>query len=84
MNLITYLLTHKLAKNEPHARAKIVLLKLQDIAHDEAAVIARLELYEAWRKSRLYRKADRQACADKAILGVAVPEPIGKMFEDRE
>ena len=52
MNLITYLIENKLAKNQPHANAKIALLHLQDICNDEAAVIARVKLYEAHKASR--------------------------------
>ena len=83
MNLITYLIENKLAKNEPHANAKIALLKLQDICNDEPAVIARVKLYEAHKASKLHGKNDRAICAQMAIAGTPVPEPVGQMFETK-
>lgn len=80
MNLITYLTETKLngkplAKNVPHANAKIALLHLQDICNDESAVIARVKLYEAHKASKLHGKNDRAICAEMAIKGEPVPAP---------
>ena len=80
MNLITYLIENKLAKNQPHANAKIALLKLQDICNDEAAVIARVKLYEAHKASKMHGKNDRAICAEMAIKGVPVSKPMVAMF----
>lgn len=82
MNLITYLIENKLAKNEPHANAKIALLHLQDICNDESAVIARVELYEAHKASKLHGKNDRAICAEMAIKGIPVPKPVVDMFAE--
>lgn len=80
MNIIHWLIEKKLAKNEPHANAKIALLHLQDICNDEAAVIARVELYEAHKASKLHGKNDRAICAEMAIKGIPVPKPVVDMF----
>ena len=85
MNIITWLIDNGHCKNVPHAEATIALLKLNKLhtAKDDAGIIARVELYEVWKKSGMYKKSDRAACAMKAIAGEAVPQPAADMFENQ-
>ena len=82
MNIITWLIDNKHCKNVPHAEATIALLKLQELyaANDDAGIIARVELYKAWKVSGMYKKSDRAACAMKAIAGE--PVPVVDMFAE--
>jgi hypothetical protein len=84
MNIITWLIDNKHCKNVPHAEATIALLKLGELhaAKDDAGIISRVELYEAWKKSGVYKKSDRAACAMKAIEGEPVPQPAVEMFPE--
>jgi len=83
MNIITWLIENGHCKNVPHAEATIALLKLHELhaAKDDAGIIARVELYEAWKKSGMYKKSDRAACAMQAIAGEPVPQPATDMFD---
>lgn len=82
MNIIQWLLENNHAKAQRHAENIIVLLKLNELydLKDDAGIIARVELYEAWKKSGMYDKKDRAACAMKAIAGEPVPAPVVDMF----
>jgi hypothetical protein len=80
MNIITWLIETKRCNSERHAENTIALLKLNELYPDEAGIVARVELYEAWKKSGMYKKSDRAACAMKAIAGEAVPQPAVDMF----
>jgi hypothetical protein len=86
MNIITWLIETEHCKNVPHAEATIALLKLGELynAKDDAGIVARVELYEAWKKSGMYKKSDRAACAMKAIAGEPVPQPVVDMFATDE
>jgi hypothetical protein len=81
MNIITWLIENKHCRNVPHAEATIALLKLNELYKTrEPEIITRVQLYRAWRKSGMYKKSDRAACAMKAIAGEPVPEPAADMF----
>ena len=82
MNIITWLIDEGHCKNVPHAEATIALLKLGELyaANDDAGIIARVELYEAWKKSGIYKKSDRAVCAMKAIAGETVPQEFAAML----
>lgn len=82
MNIIQWLLEHGHAKAQRHAENIIALLKLNELynAQDYDGIKARVELYEAWKKSSMYDKKDRAACAMKAIAGESIPQPVADMF----
>ena len=84
MNIVEWLRDNGYANADRHAYNIISLLKLQDLHRQDKylAIVERVELYEAWRKSGMYKKDDRQACADKAIAGEPVPQPLLEMFPE--
>ncbi len=82
MNIIQWLLENGYANVQRHAENIIVLLKLNELydVQEFEGIKARVRLYEAWKRSGLYDKKDRAACAMKAIAGEPVPAPVVDMF----
>lgn len=85
MNIAKYLIEKGYAHAQRHAEhyiAKIELDELYNSGGSDEEIIARIELYEAWKKY-MPDKDEREHCAQMAISGVPVPTTEIPMFPEQ-
>lgn len=73
MNIIEWIVSEKLAKNNFAAAHVANGLKLAELAGDMEAQKARVKLYRDWRNSKIFG-SHTTPCYEKAIAGEAVPQ----------